>query len=826
MNEKEKRIVKAVIECWARGLTPTQRRIASLTKTETKKPLNQDAVRRYLTRWEAEGLMETQKGRNGIGGAAWRFNWFGAASDSGLQEVLQLAFAQDGLPEAAQRHVRTACRKVLKLQDQCPDETIIAAAKAVDAEALHRLPKRVMEAALEAGNGSATAANLRGAVRRSLKSAAKDGVVPVVFPRAWEDDPWEIATWRYFPVGAPGISESTVRTYRTHWRALGREAKELFGLDFSPDGLTQERVKKLQRHLIQKKGLRYLSRQIHTVLSYVGKHHGAGPAAARFIDEDVTIGYNGRTVSDYLVGPNGEAASDADWKGLIRIFRHNGFGREWRRFLLWYWWYSTLPERVLAKHEDRFPVRPPIRLLSPRTQVKRIIALRAAGFQMVQAARDIDGILPIDVTPEQAFGEYGVPVLRRLRIWWEDRAARGEVSHAASHGITDIVKSVMMVARALYDRHRFERGRDPGSSPHASRAARIVDVEAEAKDPVEDRLWNTYINGQAMLKTLEEERAHSDRGHVGTTLKDIKNMMKNTPPSYWSDLQDELLRRVREGHDADSDDFRFHRTVLLTFLLGLMISTGFRIGETTHVRIGDDREGRPRQYGSDNRRSRWIKLRPKDRKYPRNQTAFLRERYCPQWLESLYLERSRPFFLKRGGQDHDWLLVDAAGRPYGCPEEKEDGSGRDELAHAVRVAALRNFWIDQLMGIAVDLGKTIPLEWGEFAPHAIRNVFGYLLFQTRDAKTAANYLGDLERSVEETYAAVDGAHIDISESDLNSVAMIREEVAFGAPDSGKLQKSPARGAVYTEEEMQAEAERLAQQLVKAALKGVLGKQAA
>ena len=95
---------------------------------------------------------------------------------------------------------------------------------------LYDFPKRVYTAATATAS-KATAENLRGAVRRAMRLAAEQGRVPVIFPRAWDDDPWELATWRYFPDGAPCISPATVAVYRSSWRDYAREAKEFFAAD-------------------------------------------------------------------------------------------------------------------------------------------------------------------------------------------------------------------------------------------------------------------------------------------------------------------------------------------------------------------------------------------------------------------------------------------------------------------------------------------------------------------------------------------------------------------------------------------------------------------
>lgn len=565
-------------------------------------------------------------------------------------------------------------------------------------------------------------------MRLALRGAAMGNLVPVVFPRIWVEDPWEAAKWQYFHASAPNLARLSIRTYRCNWQKYGEEARELFGRDTTPDQMTAERVTKLRRHLIGTKGKRYLARQINTILNYVGREYAEGPFAAKWKDESLAIGYNGRVNAGYLVDSEGRGASDGTWEDFLRILRDNGFGQEWTDFFAWYHEYSTLSRADILR-DPRFPSRPSKRVLKARTLVKRVVAVRAWGYQTLLALRDLEGFRPADITPEMAFGTYGPHIVRRLIGWWTDRAERGEVSHATSDGLVGILKGGMMTARALYDRRRHEKG--VRSVGEGGRALRVVDEEAMVKDAVEEALWRTYIECRNQIDAIEEERKESPDGHVKTTVKDIQRILRATPPRYWEAILDEIHRRVRAAKDTGRDSgFRYHRLVMLGFLLGLMISTGFRISEVTHIRLGSTEAGEDRQYGPKRRRERYIGLRPCDRKNKKKHGAFLRERYCPLWLETEYLERSRPFFLVQGGTpDHDWLIVDGTGRPYGCSEEKDNGTGRDDVAHSYRIAALRDVWIDQLMGIAAGLALPIPLWHGEFAPHVIRNVFGYAIFQ-------------------------------------------------------------------------------------------------
>jgi hypothetical protein len=124
-------------------------------------------------------------------------------------------------------------------------------------------------------------------------------------------------------------------------------------------------------------------------------------------------------------------------------------------------------------------------------------------------------------------------------------------------------------------------------------------------------------------------------------------------------------------------------------------------------------------------------------------------------------------------------------------EEADDGSGRDDLAHSGRISSLRDFWIDQLMGVAAALGLEIPIEHGEFSPHVIRNVFGYLLYQNEGEEAAASYLGDQVPSIRETYGSCDGVHVDVSTAMRDGLGLIKREV----PDDGGPLSSPSAARV-------------------------------
>jgi integrase len=780
MTQNERRVQKAVICVWSEHRPSSQREIAGATQTKKIRALSQPTIRYYFRKWEEDERMETQVSEKGQSGAAWYFSW-GAPASATLRDAVEFALRDGTLPDGTRRHVRTGIRIRFGLPDRCSDTAILEACDSVSADQLYDLPEGVYEACLEKTDSKRTAQNLRSAMRRALRLAAQANVVPVVFPRIWAEDVWEAAKWAYFPLDAPGLKNSTISTYRCHWQKFAEESKALFGGEISPDQITPDMVDRLQRHLITKKGKRHLARQIQTILSYVGRQYGVGPLADKWSDPDLAIGYNGRVNAGYLVDANGRAASNGNWDTFLGILRDSGFPNEWQEFFGWYNRYSTLPEEQIELDEN-FPERPDKRELTQRTLVKRIVAVRAWGYQAIHTLQELEGVGPADITLEMAFGTHGRAIARRLRAWWAERAARGEVSDRTSDGLVGILKGGMMIARALYEKSRHERGFAVVGKDKEAR--RVIEEEEVRKTPGEEALWQTYLVCRRMMDSLEKQRRESSNGHVSTTSKDIRRIIEQTPPTYWEGIQFELLRRIREAKGTATDEgFRYHRLVLLAFLLGLMISTGFRISEVSHIRLGIQANGNDRQYSLRNRKERRIRLRACDRKNRRRHSAFLRERYCPLWLEEEYLEQSRPFFLRWGNApEHDWVVVDGKGLPYGCLEEDDDGGGRDDIAHSERLGKLRDFWIDQLMGVAADLGFEIPYDQGEFAPHVIRNVFGYMAYQTWGEEACASYLGDRVPSVRETYASCDGVNVNISAGMNEGLSLIKREAAVAEGD--------------------------------------------
>lgn len=231
-------------------------------------------------------------------------------------------------------------------------------------------------------------------------------------------------------------------------------------------------------------------------------------------------------------------------------------------------------------------------------------------------------------------------------------------------------------------------------------------------------------------------------------------------------------RGVRLEHDPEAGLSRYDFFCLVAdcYYHGWLVSTGMRISETAHVRLD-------LQYREELRAKRECHLRAVDRKDTRNTLShecMVRERYVPHWLEQLYLEQARPFFMrewplttgprkKRGEvQQHPWLFVDRRGRPFGCPGEDGDGEGRDGIRLRSTTATLRKHWKAHCARVAVKLGLAVPTFPREFSNHVVRIAMAFQIRQEFGLTEAANYLGDQESSIIGHYEGVSGKLVDHS----------------------------------------------------------------
>ena len=797
MNRIEQALRAAVIDAWTKGTSATQHALAQAVthlgaKAKAPFSVSQRQVGIYFTKWAEAGITTDQVGSNGHAGAAYAFNWTGRllGSCSLLDAARPALVHENGVPrrDPDGNKLRTALRMALGVEEHGRDRDLLEACATVPATELHALPQRAYDAAVAAprragedGVGKRTAANYRATLRAFLRDAALNGRVPVVLPRVWASDCWEEARDRFF--GAPvGRLSQTKRTLRTYWVHFVAGVKALEPPPLSFDDVTLQMVEAVCRELGDR-GENQMRQHVKWMLRRIAREHGVGPYA-RHVGGRRTR--NGWLNEDRLMGPNGEAASDGDWGAFLDMAGHAGFGPAWRDHLAWYGDFITLPEHQVEASAVRFPTRPANWDLDATSLVKRVINLRTILYH----APRLLGQSATTVSLYDVFGGDGARiVLAGLEQRWQERYRAGQVSSPNADSLEKLVIAFGLLARSLELRIQHARARGRG------RALRVLGPGV----PVEQQQTayaEAYRSASEKAKKIKVARGKEPSGHGENSVRSVARIVKNTPAWYWIGLLDEAKRRVQSYlvHDRNGvrtaqvrDDVPlkpFHTLVFDTFYLGWLISTGMRIEETVHIRLDI-------QYTEELRALREPHARVIDRKETPNTLPHeykLRERYVPLWLEQLYLESARPWFmtvypqierrtnggrvLKKGRpvQSHPFLFVTVFGEPYGCLEEAADGTGRDKLALKARKNELRDRFkrFCGRLGHELAQGDPKPSEskWRvpalprEYSNHVVRIAMGYEIAQKAGSTAAANYLGDQEASIIGRYQGVKGKYVD------------------------------------------------------------------
>lgn len=770
MTSAEKTLRSCIIRAWVEGEPCTQAALA-LASTAAGEALSQRQVGIYFTRWSEAGLCQTQAASNGRPGAAYVFNWsrlnlVTATLRDAVEPVLVGADGQPLMSEHA-RKVRTGLRCALGVQELGTDEALLAACSEIGAGELHALPERVHARVLEK-SGKRNAENCRSAVRRVLREAAERGSIPVILEKNWVEDAWSEARDSFFGA-ACGTLTQEMRSFRTYWNHYATGAKHLFPDLDGPHAVTPDMVSRICGWHWEE-GRTYLRSQIQSMLKWVARVHDAGPFAAYVKAPGTTWTHNGWRNPGRLLAADGRAGT-GDWDAMVDMVAQAGYSEEWRTFLEWYGEFLTLEFDALETQPERFPTRPPRWHLSASTVVKRIINIRTI-LHLAPAAL---GMPAEQITPMFLLGDAHRPFLAHLKTWWAGRARDKMdcVSSPNSDGLEKLVLAYGLLAYALHLRLRHERG----AAPCVAEDHRLLIQQGADMEAAEKKLFETYRAANSHAKTIKAQRRRESNALGDNTVRNLPRLIRNTPAEFWIAILDEMLRQVQAQVEFSSDGVvhevraknlhRFFRLVADAYYHGWLVSTGMRISESAHIRLDI-------QYPAESRQAalREAHLRSIDRKETANtmphETA-IRDRYVPRWLESLFLEHARPFFMvvwprerNVAVQKHDWLFVDTKGRPYGCVEETADGEGRDTMRFNARLQHLRRRWQARAARTAANVGRKLPAVPREHANHAVRVAMGYQIRQELGLTAAANYLGDKEGSVENVYAGVSGRLVDVS----------------------------------------------------------------
>lgn len=752
-------VLEALAIYWARGEVPSQREV-SADALGASEGHNDPRVGRCLRYWADEGKLETQKSGNGRDGAPRVLNLTDRkVEETTLAHAVEPFLDREDGPEYVRRHVRSAMRMLFDLGTRCPDDEIVVAARQTDAHRLHALGEDIYDRAVAEGKSERTAKNLRTSVRKALRTEARARNIPMVFPRLWLHPKWQEAKNRFLPVDGGPIGDAC---QTSPLRALWERYHEICAglspeLGEDPEAITQNMAEEAIREMMRRRGRREGNR-LRTLLRNIARHFDEGPYTNVVSYQPGVKGQQGVTNGVNLVRPSGESVTS--YEGFLSVFDEHGFPAEWREFFEWYEKYSTLPFEELRDGTGRFPTsRPAARKLKRQSLISRTNGVRA----YLGVAVNRIGMDPAEMDLHEVFGfDAWDKIIAETYQWWKERFRAGEVSWRYSSGLKHLVIDSGLVAEALYVRLRHQRHREASSLGKNRRAPRTKAVRREEMQgdltAEELALLRSYEASGDHGTHITSEIKRAPKGHAETTVKDLRELVHQTPHTWYIHLHEGAIERIqRMKRSGDDDDEEYHTWVHYAYALGMLMSTGVRLSGLTHVRLD-------KQYGERQREQRVLELRAVDRKNKRAHKARIVEAYVPDWLEEEYLERSRPFFLKRfreeTGTDHPWLFVKPDGSPWGCMDEDENGEGRDGAGWEIRKGGFRRVWQCRLTTLAFDLDLKVPIEPGHFTPHCVRNVFGYAFYQGQGEMAAANYLGDDPSSVRGHYGEVSGVEVD------------------------------------------------------------------
>lgn len=803
----------AAIDAFVGGKPYTQRalaaRIADVTGEETYPVARR--LPAFLNRLEARGMYESQPSpfgsKAGVPGELTSprvLNWSGLPSNApALTIALNAYLADEAVAGEKKAAARSAIRLSFDLPTKCPDTILVAACNSLAPDELYGLAERAYQLAIVRGLDKQTAKNHRSAIRALLRYAVRARLIPMVFPRLTHQSPWTERRDHYLPLAAVGRTDASILGFRSAWKELEATARSIFSEDVQFEDLTRANAEVIIGHLLLVQRQSAIAYKVRQLLIHIADTYREGPYMEQSASDLFTeVTPAGRAPALYLRGENGQAA-DSYPDQLFQILLDLGFDAGLVDFLRWYRLYVTLPP-IAILNNPAFPPRRQRHMISDKTFFERLLALRALlGAAVKHLPIDTDGgcvglgMSPGDVTAAVAFGSQFQRLINDIVKWWQARAATlpdGAIGKCTSGALRQIVINLGMFALGYYEHLRHQR--KLVSARRISKGGiELVDARGEEgaeKTAEEAAAWDAYRFATTMADALTDLTADG-RGRSrkrSNEFRDIRLILKHTPPAWWIALQNGMLERIREARSQRRNSgYAYHSLVLNAVTLGLLISTGCRIEELCLVRLDIQFD----------RKNRIIRLRAVDRKNAKPHNVLLHEAYLPDDLLDEYLNVSRPCFMRDLGANysgpasaansssatssegeparghrrprprvrpspsrHQFLLVSTSGRPFACLEERPDGSGRDERELKRRATQLGRRFQTQMAAVARSLEMTLPTRKYEFGPHAVRGACGYGIFLLHDGKAAAQYLGDTIDTALEAYSSIDGSHVDSS----------------------------------------------------------------
>jgi hypothetical protein len=790
------RLILALADLWASGETPTREAI------HARGGVNPGSSERRLVRWAAEGLVEWRHTHRGREIAA--VDLTGQAAVTG-RTVLQAFCDQRPFSDVRHRQVMGSIRAYLGLPERwrMREDEIIEGAAALRPQDLQGLPDAIQRTAERAGKASKSARDWASAVRAMLRWAAAHRLVPMI----WRDrvaGEWDHARDEWIPGGTDirdRVSGATRAAHRSAWQWLREAVQDVHGPEITPDDLTEAHILEA-RDWLRRRGRYDHAGNISAAANFAGRR-GYGPRAGL------------QPVATLLL-----PVSDSKSYGAFLSALDDHLGAEWREMFEWLGRWHTATHRELAL--AGMPERPPARELSEGTLIGRAKAVRWILGLMVHLdgwvsrreadpsttrhsdeAEDSRAPCPANclcrLTPAVVFGRratvgtHTVGLERAVALGeqlWVERYEAGELASPVGSSIQGYVNGAGLVAEAIYTRLRHERGKEIArlSGDAAAKKPRWgidpVAEEGATKNSIEESLWQAYQLSRRVAARLKRAARNYGDSEGPNTAKDIRRIVQQTSYGWFTRVLDEYHRLARHSLEIDGNSREHHELIRDSFLLGLLVSTLIRGEEAVHLRcdVQLPPEALDPEYDGPIR----IQLRAIDRKNSTRLTVQLFPTLVPAWLRTAYLLESRPWLMAAGQHAHQHLLVDNAGRAYGCPAEKPDGRGRDsKKIIEKRVGALRTLWQNRVGRVAWEhCGLECPTRDGDFTLHVVRNAGGAAIYASRGATATAHALGDSEASIRDHYGFLDG--------DSLTADIMRDAAAVGQYTGTNGGETPAR----------------------------------
>lgn len=636
---------------------------------------------------------------------------------------------------------------------------IRAEAKLISDQHFFSLPAALRRRCESASLSKKTRQNLVSAMRHLLAWGLTENHFALYFPPHRPADAWNIAVDECFPLVANGRTPRQVLHARSALFSIVAMLRDEVSVARPEDATPQHIGQCMALAEVPHRELERL--RIRRFTQVEGKCPGNFDHPLMRLIIDTLRALRSVPALPYLGSGDLRGEPENSLDGLSAIARRHQLPGEWGEFFSWYWQYSTLPHVELRRRSGEFPARGAKRRLREMTFAARIATARA----MLGIAQQLFPERFPTLTPTEVFGELFEPLVLELMERWDAGASteRGP-SHGASAGVVHHVLAAGLIARALFDRSRHTRSMchdlhdtPPGSLPGGSAPSVWLSGQLNA---AEATLLRAYEISRQDASELQSRARTSPRGTKSNTIKDLRQLIRDTPFVHFQKAQLWILKQVETMRELNLEDTHDYRVWVVTAVIhGLLLSSGCRRSELCHIRLGvhtDLLAG-----------SRLVKLRPVDRKNNREHEFIARDRWLPDWLLSTYRDAVRPHLLSMAGLSEDGtqflILNPHTGRPYGCLEENvSDGSGRAARPMSHRRAQLARLWRIQVAKAFVACEFTVPAGRQRFGLHVVRNVGGHAVFLRYDLATAAAWLGDRVSTIEGVYASLSGEQVDTS----------------------------------------------------------------